>query len=487
MTRRPYQHGDTNFNLYTWIFFQRYISMKNSFFYVLLLLFKKGVFDEEIQEQRNVDVTLSVMEGVTVTLESAVTEIQGEMVLWIFQEYTPIAKMITESSIITLNDGDNGMFRGKLQMNNQTGSLTIRDIRTEHSGLYLLEFHGLGVTSRKFQVTVTPLPVPVISKNSSLSSSSKCVLLCSSVNMRDLSLSWYKGNSLLSSISVSDLNISLSLHLVVEYQDTNTYRCVLNNTITNQTQHLNITDVCGFIPLASGKQPIYHWVIPVCVVALLAIIMAVYGVCYFKSGEAGQRDQPTQEELIHLNNVTGQRSTQEADLQSSQISVDVVDEPTNGQMSNQEADSQSTPNPEKAGDQSTGGGIRVHKDSVKKINKTEGDSIMLKPDDAITEEDEIFWKFAKHKECHHTVQFEIIAEWMKTNGEKLISNRFKDRFQLDNRTGLLTITNLNTEDTGYYKVQISDKNTKIFHVVVHARVSIQRIHTTDDKTIWVTL
>nr|XP_055072570.1 uncharacterized protein LOC129452617 [Misgurnus anguillicaudatus]XP_055072571.1 uncharacterized protein LOC129452617 [Misgurnus anguillicaudatus] len=324
--------------------------MKNSFFYVLLLLFMKGVFDEEIQEQRNVDVTLSVMEGVTVTLESAVTEIQGEMVLWIFQKDTPIAKK-NESGVF-LYDGDNGMFRGKLQMNNQTGSLTIRDIRTEHSGPYLLEFHGLGFASRKFQVTVTPLPVPVISKNSSLSSSSKCMLLCSVMNVRDVSLSWYKGNSLLSSISVSDLNIRLSLPLEVEYQDTNTYSCVVNNTNTNQTQHLNINDVCGFIPLASGKQSIYPW-LAVCVVALLAIIVAVVGVCYFKSGDAGQRDQPTEYELNPLKN--GQTSNQEADLQSSQISVDVVDEPTNGQMSNQEADSQSTPNPEKAGDQSTGG------------------------------------------------------------------------------------------------------------------------------------
>ncbi|XP_050950120.1 transmembrane and immunoglobulin domain-containing protein 1 isoform X1 [Labeo rohita] len=188
---------------------------------------------------------VSVTEGDSVTLHTDVvdTEMPRSFLYqiewrWLQPEHTRIATVFWRNSVtyhITYYDE---RFRGRVQVDSQTGSLTIRNIRSTDSGLYRMQSP---FTRESFTVTVyARLPIPVITR----SSQQKCSLLCSVLNVSDVTLSWYKGNSLLSSISVSDLNISLSLPLEVEYQDKNTYSCVLNNPISNRTQHLNISEFC---------------------------------------------------------------------------------------------------------------------------------------------------------------------------------------------------------------------------------------------------
>ncbi|XDV23699.1 hypothetical protein PO909_028163 [Leuciscus waleckii] len=195
--------------------------------------------------------SVSVMEGDSVTLNTDITEItEEEDILWKYgDENSLIAKISIETRVFsTYDDVPDGRFRDRLKLDDQTGSLTITNTTTEHTGDYKLDISGAKRSSKSFSVSVyARLPVPVISSNSSQcsSSSSNCSLVCSSVlNVCDATLSWYKGISVLSSISVCDLSISLSLPLEVEYQDKNTYSCVLNNPISNQTTHLDINTLC---------------------------------------------------------------------------------------------------------------------------------------------------------------------------------------------------------------------------------------------------
>ncbi|XP_052447283.1 SLAM family member 8-like [Carassius gibelio] len=208
-----------------------------------------GVFGDEVK-------SVSVMEGDSVTLNINDTDIQkDDQIMWKFGRFliAQINRKINKISVY--NDSADGRFRDRLKLD-QTGSLTITNTSTTDSGLYNISIDKTEKLFHIFNLSVyAPVPVPVISRDSS-QCSLYCSLLCSAVNVSDVTLSWYKGNSLLSSISVSDLRISLSLPLEVEYQDINSYSCVLNNPITNQTTHLNITQLCHTCSGNSGDTNI---------------------------------------------------------------------------------------------------------------------------------------------------------------------------------------------------------------------------------------
>ncbi|XP_073718454.1 natural killer cell receptor 2B4-like [Misgurnus anguillicaudatus] len=237
---------------------------------------------------------------------------RDDQILWLFGPQETRIAQIHEKNIII--DDTNEIFRNRLKLDSQTGSLTITNIIITNSGLYKLKViissSSRETSYKRFNVTVyAHLPIPVITctKSSSSSSSERlnCSLLCSVLNVRDVSLSWYKGNSLLSSISVSDLNIRLSLPLEVEYQDNNTYSCVVNNPITNQTQHLNISDPCQ--TCSGSREPFssYYWIPAVMAVILFlvaAAVAAAAAVKYCKRNQQTARDIQ-EAEPIQINNI----------------------------------------------------------------------------------------------------------------------------------------------------------------------------------------
>ncbi|XP_052447266.1 uncharacterized protein LOC127988504 [Carassius gibelio] len=210
-------------------------------FFCLCLWSLTGVFGDDALTP------VSVIEGDSVTLNTDSTDIQiNDVIEWRFgPEGILIAKTSKQNNMNMFhNNNTDGRFRGRLKLD-QTGSLIITKSRITDTGLYKVASNSTETPLNTFNLTVyAHLPIPVITiycpQNSS-SSVSKCVLFCFVFNVSHVTLSWYKGNSLLSSISESDLSNSVALPLEVEYQDINSYSCVLHSLTSNQTTHLDIT------------------------------------------------------------------------------------------------------------------------------------------------------------------------------------------------------------------------------------------------------
>ncbi|XP_059424888.1 uncharacterized protein LOC132159401 [Carassius carassius] len=233
---------------------------------------------------------ISVTEGDSVTLNTGLTEIsENDRLSWDYH-IDIAAKPIFERDLSGINLYPYGfkLFFDEMKLDNQTGSLTIINITTKLAGIYTFNYQisGGNWSSKAFRVSVyVRLPVPIISSNStncsSSSSSSSCSLLCSVVNVGHVTLSWYKGNSLLSSISVSDLSISLSLPLEVEYQEKNSYSCVINNPSSNQTQHLDISKLCqtcsGSVHCCGSTEAVIRLVLSA-LVGVATVVILVYDI-----------------------------------------------------------------------------------------------------------------------------------------------------------------------------------------------------------------
>ncbi|XP_050950468.1 hepatocyte cell adhesion molecule-like isoform X2 [Labeo rohita] len=146
--------------------------------------------------------------------------------------------------------------KDRLQMDQQTGSLTIRNITTSHSGFYTAQIMNAMTIFKKFCVIVyAPVSLPVIESSSLVSKCQKTVM-CSAENGPGVSLSWYTGKERLNQTSSPDLNITLSLPLEIKERNNDVYHCVAANPVSNKTtqfifqehcpQYTDSSHFCGF-------------------------------------------------------------------------------------------------------------------------------------------------------------------------------------------------------------------------------------------------
>ncbi|KAK2906670.1 hypothetical protein Q8A67_005655 [Cirrhinus molitorella] len=103
----------------------------------LLLLSTKGVFSESV----------SVTEGDSVTLHTGLTDIQNDDVLdWTYEDKGEFDEI----------NGLGGKFKGRVEVNDSTGDLTIRNLKTTDTGVYKLTFIRITKIINIFNITVKP-------------------------------------------------------------------------------------------------------------------------------------------------------------------------------------------------------------------------------------------------------------------------------------------------------------------------------------------
>ncbi|XDV23961.1 hypothetical protein PO909_028288, partial [Leuciscus waleckii] len=77
------------------------------------------------------ELNLVSMEGKSVPLNTGVNKQKRDKMLWYFNDIL-IAQINGEAGKSCLYDGEDGRFRDRLEVDYETGSLTITNIRSEH-------------------------------------------------------------------------------------------------------------------------------------------------------------------------------------------------------------------------------------------------------------------------------------------------------------------------------------------------------------------
>uniref|UniRef100_A0A8C1HF50 Immunoglobulin domain-containing protein n=1 Tax=Cyprinus carpio carpio TaxID=630221 RepID=A0A8C1HF50_CYPCA len=104
--------------------------------------------------------SVSVLVGDSVTLQTGLTDIQRDAVIqWRFDhQKSPVAEINRTAGIFNTYDGADGRFRDRLQLDHQTGSLIIKNMRITHSGLYeadIIRTSSKHTIHKTFNVTVS--------------------------------------------------------------------------------------------------------------------------------------------------------------------------------------------------------------------------------------------------------------------------------------------------------------------------------------------
>ncbi|XP_077081638.1 uncharacterized protein LOC143735405 isoform X2 [Siphateles boraxobius] len=485
--------------------------MKSTSNPVLFLLLLSGVFGVEAVK------TVSVMEGDSVTLNTDVTETQNfNEIQWRFGE---------SGSVIANTDGSKSsyphhteIFSGRLQIDHQTGSLTIKNMRIKHSGLYKLQISSnSGTSSMSFSVTVYESPTDA-------------VIDAGEAEMKTVSV--MEGDFF---ILRTDVNETHGDELIVWWFDRKLIakcdieaKSLMNDTderfrdrlqLDHQTGSLNVTNTrtadsgVYTVKISSSKQTLYNKfsvtvsglssgaVAGIVIVVLLLVFSAAAAVFYYrhiicspkplldedktvsvKEGESVslktdaeiQKDDQVrwmfgaQENLIaEIKGETREISTYHGADGRFRDRLSLDEKTGSLIITNTTAEHIGVYKLQTSSSRGTSYQRFIVTVKIALISLVEGEPVTLYPDTEIQKDDLIVWMFGDEDT--------LIAQMTGKNRETYegTDGRFRDRLKLDKRTGSLTIKSTRTEHSGLYKLQMSSSNrgttNKRFKVAINLK------------------
>ncbi|ROJ08805.1 hypothetical protein DPX16_3115 [Anabarilius grahami] len=415
-----------------------------------------------------------------------------------------IAKLNGKNQMISIYDVDDGRFGDRLQLDNRTGSLTISDIRTKHSGDYQLRIISNETSYKKFIVTVHDVFFAGITNQKE----GESITLHPGVNeiqKYDVIL-WMFGplspDTLIAEINIIVHKISygedvrFSDRLQLDDQtgsltitnsrttDTGVYQIQISNT--KETFYKRF-DVFVSVPEPSLSSGVLAALI--CIFALLVVAAAVIaGVCYYRRKYSRLKDEMKTKEVTEGDTVTLHTGITELERydkivwrfgtrdSNSLLIAQIYVQTKKTSFGDDERFRERLQLNSETGDLTIRDVKIKHSGDyhlklfINKMSKSkrfrvilyvdslrfsEGENVTLNTGvPELQTDDQVLWGFGSEDA--------IIAKRDRSTNQISYKDaddeRFRGRLNMDNKTGSLSITNTKSTDSGVYHLQISSRN-----------------------------
>ncbi|XP_058617576.1 uncharacterized protein LOC131531041 [Onychostoma macrolepis] len=187
-------------------------------------------------------VSVSVKEGDSVIFHTHVKTNQQNCIRWYFNHtcFTQISGNLSHICTDVQCDIGTEKFRDRLKLDTQTGSLTIRDIRTTDSGLYELKIisSSNNTSEKSFNVTVNGVSATELNQMRHVMDGETVTLESGETNYTSYLMTWYFNYA-----CIAEINVSMSKICTNDQFNNGTERFRERLKLDHQIGSLTITNI----------------------------------------------------------------------------------------------------------------------------------------------------------------------------------------------------------------------------------------------------